>query len=210
MNHRPNKRFVTPALIIIGVACLLMTACSNSHRQYIPVVTDQPRVSTLGFSVKPPPGTGWYEKVQNSSLIYLKKSSTDQYRLSTRATELQFNRRFKGQEEFLAYVRAVKEIGFNPEQYLHTDSDFRLSDSTGYCVHYRQNFADRRTISPGTSHSPRAATISHEGLLCRHPDDESVGIDLSYSERVAAGSHFSHALEGEQFLQSLSFLPRNR
>ncbi len=200
-----SARFwVIIAAMLIAVSCW---GCAANTERYLPVYTSTPRISTLGFSVLPPPGRGWYERVNRDSLFYFKKMDSDTYSIASRATELHFSRQFPEIHDFLAHVKTRKLISVDPSLIRNVRLSFDISEKSTRCIRYRQRYEDHRSEGP-SGLSPQPYTIvSNTGLICVHPDNDRLGIDLFYQERQASGvTTQSFANEGESFLASLSFL----
>ncbi len=198
------RLWVIIAAVLTAFSCW---SCAADTGRYLPVYTSTPRISTLGFSVLPPPGRGWYERVNRDSLFYFKKLDSDSYTIASRATELHFSQEFSGINDFLAHVKARKLISVDPFLIRNVRLFFDTSEKSQKCIRYRQRYEDHRTDgSSGLSAQP-FTIVSNTGLICVHPDNHRLGIDLFYQERQAAGVPAqSFASEGESFLASLSFL----
>lgn len=195
-------------LFVLLSLLLLSTSCALDHNRYIPVFTSQPRISTLGFSIKPPPGSGWYEKINDGSLYYLKRLQEKNYFMYTRATEVHFNYGFSGGEAFLNYVRSQKSINNDPTLFKNTRNSYQQSDKYGSCVRYQQSYDDHsKKEKQRNTTTPLPTKVTTHGLICIHPDDPLVGIDLYYLERTIPGQEIvTYTHEGERFLDSLSFI----
>lgn len=193
-------------LYVLLFACTLL-GCAGSAGRYLPVSAGTPRISTLGFSVLPPPGPGWYEKISKDSLFYFKKIESETYAIATKATELQFKHPFPDDESFSVFTTSRKEINGSPALVQSVGLIVEPSDHPGRCLRYRQVYEDYRTENGRGPLPGQAATVTNTGLICVHPDNERVGIDLYYQERrLPGGPHLSYAPEGEAFLNNLSFL----
>ena len=191
----------------ILLASAVLSSCAADSNRYLPVFHTKPRVSTLGFTISPPPGDNWYEKVSENSIYYLKKIEPKNYFIYTRATELHFGERFSNNAEFLNYVKSKKEVNTAPELFKNSSSFYEVSDKIGNCVSYHQQYEDHSLIPVSSSNRRLVASVTSNGLVCMHPSKPGVGIDLYYLERKLPGSEFvSYAEEGEKFLGSLSFL----
>ena len=194
-------------LIIISVCCdiFLLSACAPAEKYYA-VRDHKPLVSTLGFSISPPPGNDWYETHQEESLCFLKLSKPATYSLSTKATELVLDKIFVRQKDFLEYVKGIKELHDGTDRYSNASSSFTWEDSRSpFCVRYQQNYEDRGVKNLGKNDFVQ---VKNTGLVCMHPESSKVGIDISYVEKSIPSTHnHSYKDEGEQFLSSLTFIP---
>lgn len=196
--------------LMLLASVVLMNGCAATGDLYYPVKEVAPRHSTLGFSVCPPPGKGWYEKHRNDSLVYLKQLNPASYSISARATEIHVDNEFKLQQEFHQYVREHKEYRKLPARYRNVQ--FRYSDMTGlspFCVKYQNTYEDHTSArETGASYY----LVKRSGIICMHPESPRDGIDMYYLERSAAAFAESQSFEqeGELFLSSLQFYPITR
>ena len=172
---------------------------------YYAVRHHKPRNSTLGFSITPPPGSNWYEKLENDSLFYLKlNKSHRQYSILTEAREVHLNQDLHNAEELQEYVRKKKERAIdsadfeNPHVAVHNESS-----SSKICVRYSQSYQDYglKGLRKG-----QYVNVVIQGLFCLHPDNSRIGVDVNYLEKSRPNTDAkSFSKEGEQFLSSLTF-----
>lgn len=197
-------------IIAASTAFFLLTSCGPAPNRYLPVFHNKPRISTLGFSISPPPGMNWYEKVSDGSILYLKKSEPKNYFIYIKATELHFKKEFACAEDFLAYVKAKKDINIDPDLYKNGSSEYLQTQQKEICVKYQQHYEDHSIKTSKSPDSKFFANVNSHGLICIHPEKPGIGIDMFYLEREIPGtSVVSYADEGEQFLASLAFLDKN-
>lgn len=186
---------------------LLLSSCSghSSKVNYHAVKHYQPRASTLGFSVTPPPGKNWFEKLKNNSLYYLKISNSHKlYSILTQAREVKLERSFAGSQELLEYVRSDKEksIQYADYQQGKVNAGVEISLSKN-CIRYSQSYEDHGVEG---LRGRRHVNVETQGLFCLHPDNSRVAIDVSYVEKSLSDSvSVSYRNEGEIFLASLNF-----
>jgi hypothetical protein len=185
----------------------LLTACAPDTNYY-PVRDHTPLVSTLGFSIKPPPGKNWYESHQSDSLLFLKLEKNKTYSLTTKATELVLNKRFSHQREFMDYVKEIKTLHQEKNRFENPSTIFTwVTSHSRYCVRYQQDYEDHGLKNLSKNDYVKVKNI---GLVCMHPEKPEVGIDISYLEKSIASAHPpSYENEGEKFLHSLTFYPKN-
>lgn len=190
--------------------CLICTAflssCALSGSKYYPVTDYAPRQSTMGFSITPPPGKGWFERHQEDSLYYLKKTQPQLYSIYTKATEIHVDKAFRLTKDFHEYVKSRKEFRQPPVGYRNIE--FRYADIdklSPFCVRYSNTFEDHG----GQSASGKTFfRVEKTGILCMHPESPQDGIDMYYMERsLSSVASPSFHKEGEQFLSSLRFNP---
>lgn len=195
--------FVT--LLVVAATMLLLSACGSSNSgKYFPVKNRDPRVSSLGFSITPPSGKNWYERLNDKSLYYLKITEANNYSLFVQATEIEIDQKFSVDKEFLQYVKQKKQVSSPDKRYKNQRSKYTLQNSPSpYCVSYQQKWEDHGVKELGRN---RYVQVNNRGLLCMHPDIPEVGIDVHYLEKSVSGRKTpSFQAEGEQILASVIF-----
>ncbi len=208
--YRAVAKLMNPYLLSLFLTAFLLCGCAGSGGSYFPVKDVVPRHSTLGFSICPPPGAGWYEKHKDDSLVYLKNVRPASYSISAKATEIHVDSAFTLQQEFHAYVKKNKEYRKLPAQYRNVQ--FNFSDVAGlspYCVRYQNTYEDHTAaMAAGAPYYK----VKRSGIVCMHPESPGDGIDMYYLERIPAtqSASLSFEQEGERFLSSLQFHPVNR
>ncbi len=200
------RKHLTTAILIF-LSLFLLNGCSSAVKYYA-VRNHKPQMSTLGFSITPPPGDNWYETHQKDSLLFLKLGKHKTYSLTTKATELVLHRRFAGQTDFMEYVKEIKTLPIKASHLANASSVFSWADeSSPFCVRYQQAYEDHRYKNLRKNDYVKVKNI---GLVCMHPDTPEVGIDISYVEKSIASAHpTSYQEEGEKFLSSLTFYPKH-
>jgi len=187
------------------IIALFVAGCASPGSHYYPVTDSAPRHSTLGFSIAPPPGNGWFERHQEDSLYYLKKTQPQLYSIYTKATEVHIEKAFNRPRDFHEYVKRQKGLGRPSDSYRNVE--FRYADINGlspFCVRYSNKFEDHT----GENANKLFFLVKKTGILCMHPEAPQNGIDMYYMERsLSSSSEPSSLKEGEQFLSSLRFHP---
>lgn len=193
------------ALCCLAIAALA-SGCALPGSRYHPVTDTAPRHSTLGFSISPPPGKGWFERHRQGSLFYLKKTRPQLYSIYTRATEIHVEKAFRLQKDFHDYVKNQRGFGQSPTSYRHVEFRYEDIDTLSpFCVRYSNKFEDHGKKSTNDRDFFR---VRKTGILCMHPGSPQDGIDMYYIERsLSSSSEPSFQKEGEQFLSSLRFYP---
>lgn len=198
---------VSAKLLLFLLVLLLCSGCSTMHSKntrYYPVKHYTPRQNSLGFSISPPPGSNWYEKLKNNSLIYLKKDQPDTYAIYTQATEIVLEHPIREEQELIDYVMRNKDIDITSGRYRNYRSEYSPQTAPSQqCVRYDSKFEDHgvKNLDKKTF-----VMVKSSGVFCLHPDTPNVGIDLYYFEKSIAGAeNMSYREEGEQFLSSLNF-----
>lgn len=189
--------------------CLFFSLCCCSSpytNHYFAVNNHEQRASSLGFSIAPPSGVGWYEKINNNSLYYLKKITSDDYSIYTRATEIHLDDSELEAERFLQYVKNNKSLntasGDCRNVSFHYTHDTALSPR---CIRYTQSYDDYGIKNLKKNEFVR---VRKNGLVCMHPENLHNGIDLFYTESAVQSpeaQYQSYRDEGESFLNSLKF-----
>ncbi len=185
----------------------LLSSCSSVNTKYHMVRHQNPRQSSLGFSVTPPPGDHWYEKLKNDSLFFLKiADSSDSYTIFTEAREVRLSQTFSNSADFLMFVENEKNENLVNEDFQAANTSYRIEGSLSeYCVRYQQNYQDHGMEG---LRGRRHVVVNSSGLFCVHPDNSDVAIDLSYVEKSLSDVETeSYRNEGEMFLASLNFYP---
>ena len=178
---------------------------SRMKKRYYAVTHYKPRMSTLGFSVVPPPGADWYENLKNNALVYVKINEMHKrYVIFTEAREVTLSKKIKNQNELRAYVQSSKNKkvdSANWKQYqLTVDAAKTLP---GQCVRYSQYYQDYGMKGVDDK---KYVKVDTQGIFCLHPDNSRLAIDLSYIEKTLSNTQVaSFRNEGETFLASLRF-----
>ena len=177
---------------------------------YHPITNYKPRVSTLGFSITPPPGDNWYEALKKDSLLYLKiNKSHRRYSILTEAREVHISKNIKHSEDLLNYVKSEKEKDLISSNFTNQQVTVQIEASPSKnCVRYSQVYQDHgmRGLQEG-----RYVNVDIKGVFCLHPDNARIGIDVNYLEKSLSNTETeSFSKEGEKFLSSLTFQKVNR
>jgi len=208
----PGLTVIRSSLLYLPVILFIISLCgcaaqinSSANRYYL-VNNNKKRESSLGFSIKPPSGSGWLEKLNNDSLYYLKQTRTQEHSMYTKATEIHLADTYLEAGKFMQFVKKAKELSIDSGDYRNISmtysSDTELSP---LCVRYYQRYEDHgnKTLKPD-----EFIKIRKNGLMCMHPDTLSDGVDMFYVEsylQSKASVHPSYREEGESFLSSLKF-----
>ncbi len=190
---------------------LLISLCSCASplsytNHYFPVKNREQRASSLGFSISPPSGIDWYEKLNDKSLYYLKKIQTDDYSIYTKATEIHLDGSELEAGKFLQYVKNNKKLNTTMGNYRNVSFRYTLDkDLSPLCVRYVQDYEDHGIKNLKTDEFIR---VQKSGLVCMHPETLENGVDMFYIESVKqsqAHQGQTYKDEGEFFLSSLKF-----
>lgn len=203
-NCRRYSLYIALAIIFFLSGCGFHLG--SYENCYFPVRDHVERESSLGFSIKPPSGVGWYEKLNDDSLYYLKRIGNKKYTIYTKAAELHLDQTPQNIDGFVQYV--VKNKSINVDSGYYKNHSFRYSiDFTlsPYCVRYAQHYNDygKKGLRPD-----EFIIVNNGGLVCMHPNTPATGVDMYYKESYLGSSEQSaksYKKEGEHFLSSLKF-----
>lgn len=191
-------------ILVLSTGCAIVN--SSYENRYFPVKDHIERESSLGFTITPPSGIGWYEKLNNRSLYYLKKSRSEKYSIFTKAEEIHLKQSPIDIASFVEFVENEKKLNISSGTY--KNHSFHLSVSRNlspYCVKYFQQYDD---YSKQGLRGGDFVKVNNGGLVCMHPETPGNGVDMFYVESFLNFSpehHTSFKQEGEHFLKSLKF-----
>ena len=199
-------------LLVFFLCAISLCSCASpltsQTNHYFPVKNRDQRASSLGFSIAPPSGINWYEKLNDNSLYYLKKIQTKDYSIYTKATEIHLDDKELDAGKFLQYVKNDKNL-------TPTSGDFRNvsirytedKELSPLCIRYVQDYEDHGLKNLKKDEFVR---VHKNGLVCMHPEAPKTGVDMFYVESVRqspTAQDQSYKDEGEFFLSSLKFHP---
>lgn len=199
------------SILILSILVMLSACGASKKSNYHLVRHHQPRQSSLGFSVSPPPGKNWFETLKKDSLMYLKisKATAHSYSILTEAREVRLPKAISNPREFYSHVQKEKNGSLVSADIKEPLSSFAVESSiSDFCVRFNQSYQDH---SLQALQGRRYVKVNTTGLYCRHPKKPSIAIEVSYLEKSVSGAKTpSYKKEGEQFLASLSFHAGNR
>jgi hypothetical protein len=184
--------------------------CAPTSNHYFPVTDLKERNNSHGFSITPPSGNGWYEKLNDATLYYLKKVPSSDYAIYTSATEISLADKSLKAEELFKMVERSKQL--TPSSTTLKNVTLRVvlePQKSPLCVRYTQEYEDH---GANMDTNGQHVKIYKNGLVCLHPDTPNVGIDLCYVESSRSSlplATLSYKEEGEYFLSSLRFFGTN-
>jgi hypothetical protein len=198
--------------LIVFLFLISLCSCTSplisQTNHYFPVRNQDQRASSLGFSIVPPSGINWYEKLNDNSLYYLKKIPTNDYSIYTKATEIHLGDQGLDAEKFIQYVENGKKLTATSGDYRNVS--FRYTQEKALsplCIRYVQDYEDHGIKNLKQNEYIR---VQKKGLVCMHPEAPKNGVDMFYVESVRqlpALRDQSYKEEGEFFLSSLKFHP---
>lgn len=179
---------------------------SKKKTRYYAVRHYKPRVSTLGFSITPPPGSNWYEKLEDDSLFYVKVNKAHtRYVIITEAREVHLSEKVTSPVEIQSYVKREKEKHLASSNYKKPNLTVQVEEALSErCVRYIQSYQDHGMKGLG---GQRFVKVDTQGLFCLHPENAGVAIDINYVEKSLSNTQVrSYSNEGQRFIASLKFL----
>lgn len=201
------ERFLIVFLLSISL-CSCASPLISQTNHYFPVKNREQRASSLGFSIAPPSGINWYEKLKDNSLYYLKKIQTNDYSIYTKATEIHLDDKELEAGKFLQYVKNDKKL--TPTSGDYRNVSFRYiqdKELSPLCIRYVQDYEDHGIKNLKKDEFIR---VQKKGLVCMHPEAPENGVDMFYVESIRQSpkqQDQSYKDEGEFFLSSLKFHP---
>lgn|GEM_PF-1418614 len=202
-----RQSVISPLVLLFIISLCGCASQTNSFsNRYFPVKNNKKRESSLGFSITPPSGAGWFEKLNDNSLYYLKRIKTNNYSIYTKATEIHIPDADLEAESFLLFVKQSRQLNVNSSDYRNISTSYSVNpELSPLCVRYYQKYEDH-----GNKNLKRDdfVEIQKNGLVCMHPDTLSDGVEMFYVEsflRSQANGAPSYKAEGESFLGSLEF-----
>jgi hypothetical protein len=186
----------------------MITSCFGESSTMTPLQERGERKSSLGFSFIPPPGGGWFEDFKENTVSYLKKTDPQKYTFFTGATEYRTKMSFETPDKYLDFIKNKKSMGDsdNSPRFKNSQGHYELVPSLApFCVRYKEHFEDH---GANNLNGRKFMIVENFGLICLHPENPTVGVDIYYSERCAANEqNQTFRNEGEEFIKSLKFFP---
>lgn len=199
----------TALLSICGSVLLaaLVTGCVSASPLppgAAPVKQPAQRFDDAGFSVVPPPGSGWYG-MRIGGMVTFGKVFSPTHTFVASIAVFRIKNQYKTPEDFLHFVDQAKSKSTESSRFTVLASQFAVDAKLGPdCVQYHRRAEDHD--SPD-AHG-KTLTLEVFGIACLHPDDPHRAVDIEYSERSVSGNLTSSVYaEGEAFLSSLQFVP---
>ena len=183
----------------------LLPACAApkpaQKSMYHKVGNSVPRQSSLGFAISPPSGEGWFERLKDDSLIYLKRTEKDSYSIFTQATEISLRGVSPRPDSLASFVRQRKSSEIQARKYVNASLEVGQGNPPFNCVRYTLTYEDHGVKSlKGEDY----VKVANKGVFCFNPSAPQHGIEVSYQERsLASARTTSYRNEGEYFLASL-------
>jgi hypothetical protein len=193
--------------MIIFIIPINSFAASNIDR--VPLVNREPRISSLGFSFIPPPGTNWLEEFGENQITYIKKMEPIDGTLFGTVTELQTQQTFPTPDALKHYITNKRKSNTTPPRYANTKTSYSLQPGIApFCVRYLEQFED---WGAKNLYGRSFLVIMNHGLICLHPDNPKVLVDIYFSYRYPPDNKDKKLIsEGEELINSLKMLRPNK
>jgi len=196
----------------------ILVGCATPAPEYVPVTDPTVRVEGSGFSVLPPPGTGWHLKwvmMGNERVLsFNRQGSPGSWSHTVVASAgrstvadpgaVGFPDYASDMEVFAAFIKKSTEVNNPPGGRMLALEHTVVPDTRhGHCVMEYARWQDQ-----GSKVVSGALIQQDWQLCCLHPDSVHVIIHLNVSERGHPGeTDPSLAAAREAFFESLQFRP---
>jgi hypothetical protein len=183
------KHFAVLSLLIF------CASCASAPWQELPLPPKQ--FVLKGFSFTPPNEMGWYVTHRRPDHLLLEKSNHDKDPYETYAIEaffLNVHRVFKSNEEFLQAVKEGVGIKRDP-RYKILKHDMNLHKKNGESCALAQVVAEDHGRIPsfgfGIHRRPGHMILEMIEFTCRHPQNNSIAINMIFALRYYPGERDS-------------------
>ena len=199
-------RRLPPAMFLPWLLALGMCA-GNACAQLraTPVTASGVAYELEGYSILPPQGQNWFElKRDLRSVFFGKKIASRTHAFIATAMSAPITEKFENPETFRDYVSRNLPLR-GDERHTVIENRAEVDNRLGrFCVrHYTK--AEDRNAPYAQGKTLLAETF---GVSCLHPDNASLNISVSYTERSnPAETSAELRTEGESFVHSLKFTP---
>ncbi len=158
-----------------------------------------------GYSVLSPPGKDWFELKRDPQTVFFGKNIASRtHAFIATAMSALITDKFNTPEQFRDYIGRVLPLR-GEGRHRVIENRVEMDDRPGrFCVKYHVKAEDREAPY---SHG-KTLLAETFGVTCLHPDNPSLNISVSYTERGdPAETSAELRAEGESFLRSLKFAP---
>lgn len=200
----PTKAFASTLL----AAVLLAAAQVASAQLYAKPITtpDKPYQMDDGFAILPPRGVGWFEMKRDRHYVYFgKRLSSPTHSFIAVALSAPVSETFETVQAFRNHVARQLADSTRDQRNLVIGTATEIDAGAGpFCIRYVTKTEDRGAANA----KGRTLMVETAGVSCLHPDQKSIAIDVSYTERgLPAETGTLLRDEGEHFVRSLKFTP---
>jgi len=171
----------------LAFICLLILFFSSSCVSIQPnwgKITDfDKRITVTGFSILPPrTGDDWHIANKTATEISLAgKNEKTGGTLVAIGIVAQLPPDLKSDNDFLNFFKQLRESNSDPGRYEILKHDEIIEKKNNVtCINYHLVTYDKKAYTPA---GYKKLILDIYGKTCRHPDDASYAVDISYSER---------------------------
>ncbi len=201
-----RPRTLTAALWFAAVTAVTVTG-ANAQLYATPVTNREQPYQLNGYSVLPPPGSGWFEMKKDRDFVYFgKRLSSPTHSFIAIALSAPVGESFASAEMFHEHVaRQLAENSGDARSRVSVAAVALDAEAGPFCVRYRTTADD----SGAANARGRTLLVETVGLSCLHTARPDLAVDISYTERGLPGETGTRLRdEGESFIRSLKFTPR--
>jgi hypothetical protein len=198
------------AMVVLALvfATAILSSARASAQLYANPVTDRERPYQLnGYTVLPPPGSGWFEMKKDRDFVYFgKRLVSPTHSFIAIALSAPVGESFSSADLFREHVARQLSENTGDARSKVTVASVEVDAGAGpFCVRYRTTADDRGAANA----RGRSLLVETVGLSCLHTERRDLAVDVSYTERGLPGETGSRLRdEGESFIRSLKFTPR--
>ena len=164
----------------------LSTSCTT--RQLIPISEDSKKeLSIIGVTMLPPSGKGWNYQIVHPARIQFGKFGDYELQTITASVVLHKLPVADSEQQFLAEV-SKERWGQNDEQERFNNvlvEETIVHEKNTLCIRYNTIYQDFG--SQYLQDSNQHFVVEDIGLICRHPENEKVGVSIGVSQRYKPG-----------------------
>lgn len=172
---------------IISLLLVILASCANRNLTLINEEDSQKTINIIGVSMLPPEGNGWHYEIVHPARIQFGRIGT--YFPQTIAASVVLHKIpvTETEEEFLIEVskeRWSKKDEQNRFTNVLVEENISHEKNT-LCVRYHTIYQDLG--SKYLKSKNQYFLIEDIGLICRHPENEKIGVSVGISQRSMPG-----------------------
>lgn len=173
-------------LCAVLISCLI-TGCATAP-SFEKVKDPSELIELPGFSLKPPPGTGWYRNKQDSEkVIFARKGENKTQSLIAMAIPHRLpDADTDTDEEFLKMVSRTRQLDPKSKRFgTILKEEFISNEKSTVVVRFHTKYRDYEAKNkPQTA---KYMVTEDIGILWRHPEDKNIGLTIALSQRHLEG-----------------------
>lgn len=170
----------------IFICCLILlftSSCVSTHQNWKNVTDFDKRINMIGFSVMPPSaGDDWHiANKTEAEIVFSGKNRRAGSTLAAFAFIYQLPNDIKTNDDFLKFSDKYRELNSDPNRYeIMKHDEFAEEKNNVFCIQYHLLTKDKNAY---TSSGYKKMVLEIYGVTCRHPDNQSYAVDMSFSEK---------------------------